>query len=58
MISTKAVYDSNKEFHDYVDRYARERRILVLEALTHKMVEEVADYYLKKDIGKENERGI
>ena len=55
MISTKAVYDSNKEFHDYVERYARERQILVLEALTHKMVEEVADYYLKKDLGKVDE---
>lgn len=58
MISTKAVYDSNEEFHNYVERYARERQILVLEALTHKMVEEVAEYYLKKDLGKVDERGI
>ena len=52
MISTKAIYESNQEFHDYVDNYARERQILVVEALTHKMIEEVANYYLQKVVGK------
>ena len=50
-ISTKAVYDSNDEFKAYVDNYARSRQILVLEALTHKTVEEVAKYYLEKTNG-------
>lgn len=55
MISTKAVYETNKEFKDYVNNYAREREILVTEALTHKMVEITADYYLQKDVGKIDE---
>ena len=50
-ISTKAVYESDQEFKDYVNNYARERHILVTDALTHKTVEEVAKYYLEKNHG-------
>ena len=50
-ISTKAIYNSNDEFKEYVERYARQRHLLVTEALTHKTVEEVAKYYLDKEHG-------
>ena len=46
-ISIQALYKANDDFKLYVERYARKEGILVVEALTHKMVEEVAEYYLK-----------
>ena len=51
-ISTEAVYTTNEDFKEYVDRYARQRHILVIDALHHKTVEEVADYYLKQSLEK------
>ena len=56
MINTRSVYESNQDFRLYVDNYARERQILVTDALMHKTVEEVANYYLQKDAGKVDER--
>ena len=50
-ISTKAVYKTNDDFKEYVDRYAHERGILVTEALSHKTIEEVARYYLENNNG-------
>lgn len=50
-ISTKTVYETDQEFKDYVNNFARERQILVTEALTYKTVEEVAKYYLEKNHG-------
>lgn len=58
MINTKAVYKTNEDFKSYVDNYARERQILVTDALNHKMVEEVANYYLQKDVDKIDEGRI
>jgi len=56
MVNTKSVYKTNQEFKDYVDNYARERQILVTDALKHRMVEITAEYYLQKDTGKIDER--
>lgn len=52
-ISTEVVYKTNQEFRGYVDRFARERHVLISDALTYKTVEEVAKYYLEKSHGKD-----
>lgn len=45
-------YAINEEFRNYVDRYARDRRISVAEALTHKLVLEAESYYKEKRIAR------
>ena len=45
-------YAINKDFRAYVDKYARDRRISVAEALTHKLVQEAEDYYKERRIAK------
>lgn len=54
-ISTEAIYKTNDDFKEYVNRYASQRHILVIDALHHKTVEEVADYYLKQSLEKIDE---
>ena len=48
----EALYETNKEFQEYVDRYAAHyiegRSISVAEALTHKIVAHYAAWLLKK----------
>ena len=41
----KEFYESNSKFRDYVDKYSRDHRITVEEALTHAMVRQVYLYY-------------
>ncbi len=38
-------YESNPDFKEYVDRYARTRGVSVAEALEHEIVKEVYKYY-------------
>lgn len=40
----KELYDTNKEFREYVNRYAICNHISVEEALTHALVAEYANY--------------
>lgn len=41
----KVLYDNNKDFKRYVDRYANQRRLSVEEALRHALVKEVGKCY-------------
>jgi len=45
-LDIQIVYQNNEEIKEYVDRYAKCYHISVEEALTHKIVEEVANYLL------------
>lgn len=47
----KALYDNNKDFKQYVDKYANQRKLSIEEALSHALVKEVGKVYG----GKENE---
>ena len=47
-------YENNKDFKEYVDRYAAQRKITVDEALTHAMVREAYDYYRAEDKNNAN----
>jgi hypothetical protein len=42
----KNYYNTNPEFKEYVDRYAKKHGISVDEALTHKIVKEFYKYLL------------
>lgn len=50
-LSIEAIYKSNEDFKEYVDKYARDRGLLVIEALNHKIVKEMAEYYVERDHG-------
>lgn len=45
-------YANNPDFKRYVDRYARDHKISVAEALQHKLVQEAREYYKEKRISK------
>lgn len=45
-------YAINEDFRAYVDKYARDRKISVAEALTHKLVQEAEDYYKERRCAK------
>lgn len=46
-------YAINPDFQSYVDKYARDRKISVAEALTHKLVQEAREYYKERRIAKQ-----
>lgn len=39
------LYNSNKDFRDYVERYSKKHDISKYEAMSHKLVQGVAEYY-------------
>lgn len=41
-------YNTNKDFKDYVDKYALQHRMMVEDALTHSLIHEVYIYYKKE----------
>lgn len=43
------LYETNKEFKEYVDKYAESRGIQVSEAFEHQAIKSYADYLLNKD---------
>lgn len=51
----KTIHKSNENFRKYVDKYCRTYHLLVEEALTHKLVQEVAREY---EEGQDDERDI
>lgn len=42
-------YCTNPDFKDYVDKYARDKRISVDEALRHELVRQTYLYYREKE---------
>lgn len=44
-LNLKQLYELNKDFHNYVDKYIVTRGISVETALTHRLVSEVAKMY-------------
>lgn len=50
-MSLKDLYDENKEFSDYVDRYARQHHLTVDQTLTLRMVADFAEY-IREKVGK------
>ena len=44
----KDLYNTNKDFRDYVDRYCRKHQISVEEAVMHEIVKEVGKMYMKQ----------
>lgn len=48
-------YENNPDFKEYVDRYARDHKISVEEALKHKLVQEVRECYKEKRIAGEGD---
>lgn len=45
VVDYEELYRKNKDFREYVDRYCMARNIPATEALKHKIVQEVGDYY-------------
>lgn len=45
-------YNSNKDFHDYVDRFSEKNNISVIKSLQHKIVKEVYISYQKGGINE------
>ena len=41
----KTLYENNKNFKQYVDKYANQRRLTIDEALEHALVKEVGKCY-------------
>ncbi len=46
-------YANNADFRRYVDRYARDNKISVAEALQHKLVQEAEIYYKESRTARE-----
>lgn len=46
------LYQTNKNFREYVDRYSKKHDISKYEAMSHKLVQGVAEYY--KDLQENN----
>jgi hypothetical protein len=44
----KEFYVQNKDFKEYVDKYAKDNKISVGEALTHAIVREMYKYYKER----------
>ena len=42
------LYNTNEDFKKYVDKYKRDRKLSLEEALEHKMVKQYADYLVNK----------
>ena len=43
----KTLYENNKDFREYVDRFAKAKKKPVEEVLSWAIIYEVADYYIK-----------
>lgn len=48
MLSMQELYNTNKDFREYVDRYCRTYRCKVEDALKHLLVQLVGRYYREK----------
>lgn len=46
------LYKTNQDFRDYVERYCKKHDISKYEAMSHKLVQGVAEYY--KDLQENN----
>lgn len=46
------LYDVCEDFKEYVDKYSKKHKISVQEALTHKLVQEVAQMYKERMLNK------
>jgi len=46
-------YAINEDFRNYVDKYCKKHKISVAEALRHKMVCNVREYYKERRIARE-----
>lgn len=46
------LYKTNQDFRDYVDRYSKKHDISKYEAMSHKLVQGVAEYY--RELEKES----
>lgn len=46
------MYEENKNFHRYVDRYAAEFNLTTEQALTHSVIRNAAEYYENAEKGK------
>jgi TRAP-type uncharacterized transport system substrate-binding protein len=52
----KAFYDNNKDFKEYVDRFIHNNpEYSLTEALKHKIIHNIADYYKEAGKGAKNE---
>lgn len=48
------LYNVCEDFKEYVDKYSAKHKISVNEALTHKMVQEVAKMYKERMLARNN----
>lgn len=48
----KKMYEENKDFRRYVDRYARQYDLTLEQALSHAVVRNAAEYYENAEKGK------
>ena len=48
------LYDVCEDFKEYVDKYSKKHKISVQEALTHKLVQEVAQMYKERMLARNN----
>ena len=46
------MYEENKNFHRYVDRYAAEFNLTTEQAFTHSVIRNAAEYYENAEKGK------
>lgn len=42
------LYNTNEDFRNYVDKYKRDRKLSLEEALEHELVKQYADYVVNK----------
>ena len=42
----REIYNTNADFKSYVDSYCKKMKVSVEVALTHKIIEEVAKFYM------------
>lgn len=47
-------YNTNRDFHDYVERFRRDDNLTVEEALQRSTVRDVAGYYREKEAEERN----
>ena len=45
-------YATNEEFREYVDRYSRDNHITPEEAVEHKIVQNVEEYYRERRLAR------
>ena len=52
VLNANDLYNKSEDFKEYVDKYSTKHKILVQEALTHKLVQEVAQMYKERMLNK------